>query len=73
LAFRRQECDLVGIIVSLKGINPEMNYIVEFVDESLMPKERKMTGRELISGVELRPGEKHSSLVVWYRADSSGR
>lgn len=73
LAFRRQECDLVGIIVSLKGINPEMNYIVEFVDESLMPKERKMTGRELISGVELRPGEKHSSLVVRYRADSSGR
>lgn len=74
LAFRRPECDLMGIIAGLRGLRPEGTYEVEFIDEAREKRTERMTGRELLaSGLELRLPERGTSLVVRYAPSRSRR
>ena len=66
LTFRRSECEYLGVIVAPCAIKPDLNYNVEFVDEARVSTTRKMTGKELQAGFDLRIAGKCQSLVVRY-------
>lgn len=69
LAFRRPECELIGLIVALRGLDPKATYAVEVLDDARKKETRQVTGKELLSGgLELRLPQKGSSLLVRYRA-----
>ncbi len=69
LAFRRPECDLFGLIVSLRGLDPEATYVLEIVDDARRKRMRRVSGKALqTEGLELRLSRPGSSLIVRYRA-----
>ncbi|MBM3474043.1 MAG: hypothetical protein FJX75_12310 [Armatimonadetes bacterium] len=68
LAFRRSESPYTGMEVRLKGLDPSKTYRLGFIDDARKVAERKMTGRELTEGWELRMPGKGTSLVVRYSA-----
>ena len=67
LAFRRPECNYLGIAAPLCGLNPASTYTVEFIDEARNKALKTMTGREMIAGLELRLDRKGTSLLVRYK------
>jgi len=66
LAFRRSGCDYLGLIVAPAAIKPDLSYNIEFVDEARVSTTRKMSGKELQAGLDLRIPAKGHSLVVRY-------
>lgn len=68
LAFRRKDCDLVGIIAGLRGLKPSTNYRVELIPDSRKTTVITRTGRELMAGLELRIAGKPGSLLARYTA-----
>ena len=66
-AFRRGASPYLALSVDLRSIDPSGNYAVEFIDEARQRIERKIPGRELANGFELRLPQKRTSLVVRYR------
>jgi len=68
LAFRRSECPYPILQTSLHNLNPKATYAVEFIDEARAKEERKITGKELMSEVELRLPKRGSSLLMRYKA-----
>lgn len=67
LAFRRADCPYPAVQLNLKGLAPEKNYDVTFIDESRQEKKTTMTGRELMSDFELRIPRKSQSLLIRYK------
>jgi alpha-galactosidase len=65
-AFRRVECNYLGLILGLQAVQPDTEYAVEFIDDAGHVTTRTMRGCELAEGIELRLPEKESSLVVRY-------
>jgi alpha-galactosidase len=66
LAFRHPECNLVGVIVGLSGVDPTHRYRVEFVGSDRHEVAKSMTGRELQNGLELRVPLRGASLLARY-------
>ena len=69
LAFRRPECNLLGIIVGIQAVNPERQYLVDLVDEAGEKATRTLSGAELKENLPLRLPGKGSSLLVRYRPE----
>ncbi len=67
LAFRHSECELLGLIVGLHGLNPEATYSVEFIDNLRRKTQLNGTGKELAEGTNLRIASKGGSLLVRYK------
>ncbi len=67
-AFRRPNCEYLGLIVVPRGISPSAEYVLEFVDDSLKRATRKVKGEKLLKeGLELRLPNKRSSLIIRYK------
>lgn len=67
-AFRRPECEYLGIIVPLKALTPHATYSLEFIDDSFKKTKKTVKGEKLLSeGVEIRLPQKRSSLLIHYR------
>ena len=67
LAFRRAECDTFGLSVKLGGLDPEVSYTVDLIDEARRQTVRKMTGREMAADFPLLIPKRRASLLVRYR------
>jgi alpha-galactosidase len=68
LAFRRAECPYPVLQTALHGLRPGASYTVEFIDEARASRRQRLTGKALMSDVELRLPKRGSSLLVRYRA-----
>jgi alpha-galactosidase len=67
LAFRRTECEYLGLVLGLRGIELERNYLVEFVDSDGRTSSQTMKGEALATDLTLRVPDKGGSLLVRYR------
>lgn len=69
LAFRRPQCDLIGVILSIHALTAGTTYEFDFIDEAGVKTTRAMTGREVeTNGLDLRIPARGQSLLVRYRA-----
>ena len=68
-AFRHARSAYGSMQVGLRGVEPERQYRVEFVDESRQVTTRTLSGRELADGIELTIPRKAASLLVRYEAE----
>ena len=66
LAFRRTECNYLGLILGLSALRPDVHYRVEFVDAEGVTTEQTLSAAELASGLPVRVPEKGSSVVIRY-------
>jgi len=67
-AFRRPECEYLGIIIVPRALSPSAIYSLEFVDDSLKRTKKEMKGEVLLmEGVEIRLPTKRSSLLIRYK------
>jgi len=66
-AFRHAECDYLGVIVGLKGIDPGAQYNVEVFDENGAKTESVLSGKELSADFKLHVAEQGSSVLVRYK------
>ena len=73
LAFRRAECPYPVLQAGLRALRPAATYRVEFFDESRTKTQRDLSGRELMSDVELRLPTRGSSLLVRYQPADAHR
>jgi alpha-galactosidase len=73
LAFRRSECAYRGLVLGLKGLNPDATYTVEFVDDARETTTKTMSGSELAGDLVLRIPKQPGSLVVRYREATAGK
>lgn len=69
LAFRRAECDVLGMGVKLGGLDPDVSYNVEFIDEDRSKSVRTITGRVMSTDFPLLIHKRRASLLVKYKAD----
>ena len=69
LAFRRGECPYPMLQAGLRGLQPDARYAVDFIDEQRAREHKTMTGRELMSDLELGLPKKGSSLLLRYKAE----
>jgi alpha-galactosidase len=66
LAFRRAECNYLGLILELQAVDPGKTYAVELIGEDGDKTTRTMSGADLKTNLELRMPKKTSSLIVRY-------
>lgn len=68
MAFRREDCSILGLTVAPNAINPNVKYELEFVSESGKKATKKVVGKQLIeSGLQLYIPQKASSLLIRYK------
>jgi alpha-galactosidase len=67
LAFRRSEAPSSYLPVKLGGVDPAVDYVVEFINESRQKAEEIISGHELATKLALLVPYKRSSLLVRYR------
>ena len=67
LAFRHPECNYLGLILGLQGLNPKTAYSVEYSDDARQKTVRTVSGKELLEGTDLRIPSKGGSLVIRYK------
>ena len=67
LAFRRSECNYLGLILGLQGLNPKTTYAVEYIDDARQKTMKQATGQELLEGTDLRIPSKGGSMVIRYK------
>jgi alpha-galactosidase len=65
LAFRHEDSPYASMQVSLRGIKPERNYEVKFIDEQYRVTTKQMSGEKL-AALELNIPNRHQSLLVRY-------
>lgn len=69
MAFRRPDCNTMGIIVSLNALNPASNYNLEFIDEQHKVTTSVVKGKQLLTeGVTIRIPAKGESMLIRYKA-----
>jgi alpha-galactosidase len=71
LAFRHPESDYTGRAVRLKALNADRLYTVEFIDDARNKERKTLSGRELMSALDIRLSGKGSSLVIRYAAEKN--
>ncbi|MFB3789263.1 MAG: NPCBM/NEW2 domain-containing protein [bacterium] len=69
LIFKHAESPYTGLSASLRALNPDRNYTVDFIDEERKPASKTMTGRECLEGLEIRLPQSGRSLLIRYRAE----
>ena len=67
LAFRRGECENVGILVGLRAIDPAAEYQVEWIDEDRTRTTATVPGKTLAGEFPLKIARKPASLLVRYK------
>jgi len=67
LAFRHAESNYPALAVALQGLNPATKYEVEFTEDARQKRVKTLTGRKLMSEMELRLPKKGSSLLIRYK------
>lgn len=67
LAFRRTECNVLGVSVGLGGLDPDATYRVEFIDEARRATVKTMRGRDMATDFPLLIPARRASLLVRYR------
>jgi alpha-galactosidase len=67
LAFRHAESNYPALEVGLRGLDPAVTYAVEFIDDARQMRVKTLSGRKLMSKMELRLPKKGSSLLIRYR------
>lgn len=72
LAFRREHCRIVGLVVAPAAVKPDASYQVEFIDENREKRVANMTGKEMTAGLELRVKAPAQSMAVRYTAIKPG-
>ena len=68
LAFRRAESDVFGMGVKLGGLDPDISYSVEFIDEDRSKNVRTITGHVMSTDFPLLIPKRRASLLVRYKA-----
>lgn len=71
--FRRPECGLSGVLVSLRGVRPGMQYEVHWLTETGKPRKEVLSGRELQNGLAIRIDKPGESVIVRYRPAQTAR
>lgn len=67
-AFRRAECDTIGIIVAPKLLKESANYRLEIIGDDRKARAFTVSGRSLLKdGIELRISNRRGSLLVRYQ------
>ncbi len=67
-AFRRPECEYMGIIIAPYALSSSATYEFEFIDDSLRRKRQTIKGEDLLKkGLEIRLPMKRSSLIIRYK------
>lgn len=69
LAFRRGESPYLSIAPKLRGLDPKKTYQVTFIDDARKKTVRRVSGKDLAAGVEMKLTKPNSSLLVLYKAD----
>jgi hypothetical protein len=67
LAFRHSECNYLGLILGLQGLNAKTTYSVEYIGDARRKTVRTVSGKELLEGTDLRIPSKGGSLVIRYK------
>ena len=67
LAFRREQCRYPVLQVDLGGLDPDQLYRVDLYDDSRKRVTKRLAGRALMSGWELRLPHPGTSLVIRYQ------
>jgi hypothetical protein len=70
LAFRHSECPYPVLQTGLRGLNPNASYLVDIIDEARVKQQRTMTGKQLMTNLELRMSKRGASLLVRYKPKS---
>ena len=55
----------------MKALNADRLYTVEFIDDARNKERKIITGRELMSALDIRLSGKGSSLVIRYAAEKN--
>ncbi len=71
LAFRRTECPIKGILLGVQGVNPDTKYRVQYVADDGTTTEQVLSGADMSEALELKLGNKGSSLVVRYQSNDT--
>jgi len=67
LAFRRADCNYLGLILGLSGIDASAQYDVVTIDEKGEKTTRTLSGPELTSDLQLRIPDRNATLVLRYK------
>jgi alpha-galactosidase len=67
LAFRHSECPYPVLQTGLHGLNPKASYVLDFCEEGRTNQQRTITGRQLMTNLELRMSKRATSLLVRYK------
>ncbi len=67
LAFRRADCNYLGLILGLNGIDPSAQYNVVTIDGKGEKTTRTLSGHELTSDLQLRIPYRNATLVLRYK------
>ena len=67
LAFRHKECPYPVLQTGLHGLNPQALYRVELFEEGRTNQLRTLTGKQLMTNLELRMSKRGTSLLVRYK------
>lgn len=68
LAFRREGCRYPVISLELQGLDPAATYRLELIDDRHHTTTKRLTGRDLAAGLEVRLPQPGSSLAIRYQA-----
>src|ERR1035437_7360825 len=69
LAFRHSECPYPVLQAGLHGLNPKASYVLDFCEEGRTNQQRTITGRQLMTNLELRMSKRATSLLVRYKQE----
>jgi alpha-galactosidase len=68
LAFRRSECPYPVLQTGLHGLSRNSSYVVDIFEEGSMRRRRTLSGKQLMSDLELRMSKCGTSLMLRYKA-----
>ncbi|MCC6489236.1 MAG: alpha-galactosidase, partial [Candidatus Hydrogenedentes bacterium] len=66
IAYRRAECNYLGLILGLNALRPGASYHVQFVDEQSVKTDQTFSAAELAAGLPVRVTEKGNSTIIRY-------
>lgn len=69
LIFKHAESPYTGLSASLRALNPDQTYTVDFIDDERKLTSKSLTGRECMEGLDIRLPHAGSSLLIRYRPE----
>jgi hypothetical protein len=68
--FRRSECSLAGLVVSVRAVEPRTRYRLRTIADDGKQTTATMTGKEMRDGVVVRMPKPRSSVIVRYAPET---